>query len=340
MYAASGSRGLDARMSTCTVRWRPSGGRGEFEFVPADSLADRDVSLDFEPLGVSIPAEVRGVHAQGKPRLRKHEPRNRGKLHLPQLVMAVTCLPEPRREDQAHRVEFPLENKNFVVDQMTFEVVEGDAETVVLSPLKVAVLHSSLEIDLQSLLRAMARDWQELSGTQQSYPELAEALVAHSLAVRRGVNSRQIRTAADDVIRLKTELFGPSNAGSAHALIEAEAKSAVSAEDIAGREGRLLVRIHTYKERDRQFVRKVRDYYRLQGDGRLTCQACGATPSDTYGGAGEPAMEAHHIVPIEELQPDSEVRIEDMAMLCANRHRVVHSRKPCFTIEEMRELVG
>lgn len=99
------------------------------------------------------------------------------------------------------------------------------------------------------------------------------------------------------------------------------------------------MRIHTYKERDRQLSRRVREHYMQRSGGRLTCEACGQTPSETYGDAGDRAMEAHHKVPIEELQPDSEVCLEDMAMLCANCHRVVHSRKPCWTIEEMRDLL-
>lgn len=326
-------------MATCSIRWRPSGGRGEFEFVPANSLAGRDIALDFSAIGVRIPAEVRGDIAQGKPRLRKHDPSDRRKLHLPQLVMAVACLPEPRREDRGNTVALPLENKEFLIDRMEFEVVEETIDKIVLSPLKVSIRHSRLVLDMQLLLGAMAHDWEDSGGLRQHFPQLEEALAAHSAVVRRGVNTTDIRTAADEVIRVKFERFGPSNAGSARALLAVEAMPPVSAEDVTGTEGRMLVRLHRYKERDRHFSRRVRERYKAQGDGLLTCQACGATPSAKYGDAGDRAMEAHHKVPIEELQPDSEVRIEDMAMLCANCHRVVHSRKPCFTVEELQELL-
>ena len=50
-------------------------------------------------------------------------------------------------------------------------------------------------------------------------------------------------------------------------------------------------------------------------------------------------MEAHHKVPIEQLQPDSVTLVRDMAMLCASCHRVVHSEKPCLTVERVNELV-
>ena len=319
-------------MTTCAVRWRPSGGRGEFEFVPADALDGREITLDFSALGTRIPAEVRGERAQGKPRLRKHEPWNRQKLHLPQLVMAVACLPTPRREDADDAVAFPLRSGRFLIDEMTFGIASDDGARVVLSPLKVTVLHTDFEFDLEATIRA-------LGDIEEANPRLAAALAAHRKAVRRGINTTEIRTAADEVIRRKTELFGTTNAGSVRALLDVAAMPAVEAEEIAGQEGRLLTRLHTYRERDSSFSRRVRDYYRRRDKGRLTCQACGTTPRETYGDAGDQAMEAHHKVAIEELQPDSVVRVEDMVMLCANCHRVVHSRKPCLTVEQMRALL-
>ena len=48
-------------------------------------------------------------------------------------------------------------------------------------------------------------------------------------------------------------------------------------------------------------------------------------------------MEAHHKVPIEQLQPDSVTIVGDMAMLCASCHRVVHSEKPCLTVGGVNE---
>ena len=50
-------------------------------------------------------------------------------------------------------------------------------------------------------------------------------------------------------------------------------------------------------------------------------------------------MELHHKVPMEQLQPDSVTVIDDMAMICASCHRIVHSKKPCFTINEMKKLI-
>ena len=129
-------------MATCGIRWRPSGGRGEYEFVPAGVLEGRAISIEVDAIGVIIPAEVRGEHAQGKPRLRKFEANNRKKLHLPPLVTAIARLPEPRREDLTHEVTFPLENKGYVLDEMTFDIVEDDDDSVILSPLRMTIQNS------------------------------------------------------------------------------------------------------------------------------------------------------------------------------------------------------
>ena len=107
-----------------------------------------------------------------------------------------------------------------------------------------------------------------------------------------------------------------------------------------GREGRLLVRMHTYRERDRNFVRQVREVYRRRLDGKLLCETCGWNPTDLYGEHADRAIEAHHKIPIAQLQPDSDTRVEDIAMVCANCHRVIHRKNPCLTIDEMHQLIA
>ena len=302
-------------------------------------MLEREISVDFEAFGVRIPAEVRGVHAQGKPRLRKFESNNRRKLHLPQLVMAVAGLPDPARSDQRHSVEFPLENKAFVIDEMDFDIVDDDGISVVLAPLRVSILHSSFQVQLGDRLDAIAEDLGRIHQIREHNTELAEAIEAHATEVKNGANSIQIRKTADRMITLKENLFGQTNAGSATTLIETMRKTAVDAEEIVGKEGRLLTRLHVYKERDRRFVQRVRKYYKHQSDGLLVCEACGAVPTEVYGPTGESCMEAHHKVPIEQLQPDSVTVVGDMAMICASCHRVVHSQKPCLTIEAVNTLV-
>lgn len=325
-------------MTTCEVHWRPSGGRGEFEFVPSDSLMDRAIHLDFNQFGIRIDAEVSGRSAQGKPRLRKKEPNNRGKLHLPQFVMAVAALPEMARSDH-HALSFPLENKAFVIDQMDFDVIDDDGITAVLAPLRVSIRHSDFQVQLEDRLQAIANDILNVTAIRARSPKLADAIEAHAEEIGKGVNSSALRQTADQLISAKSELYGLTNSGSASLLVKAENWPEVEAEEAAGTEGRLLTRIHVYKERDRGLVKRAKDYYRSRAGGKLACEACGVIPEDVYGKAGERSIEAHHTIPIEELQPDSETKTSDLAMVCARCHRVIHSQKPCLTIQEVRDLI-
>ncbi len=328
-------------MVTCTVRWRPSGGRGEFEYVPADSLEDRAIDVLFEPLGIVIPAEVRGVKAQGKPRLRKNASNNRKKLHLPQLVMAVARLPDPAREDLTHTVSFPLENKNYILDSMDFDIIEDDGMTVTLAPLRASILHSDFVIDLQDRFKAVAIDLGGLDKIALKHPEVASAVQQHGAEVKKGVNSSDIRSAADRVIQLQGVAFGMTNASSVTKLDEAEDAPETDLEaEIVGKEGRLLVRIHAYKERDRNLTVLAKKSFKGKHGGKLLCEACGLDPIARYGANGERAIEAHHKIPIEQLQPDSITRADDMAMVCASCHRIIHSRKPCLTIQQVRDILN
>lgn len=334
-------------MPTCAVRWRSSGGRGEFEYVPANSLRNRNIYLDFPALKVRIPAEVRGVHTQGKPRLRKFQSHNQGKLHLPQLVMAVAGLPQPARSIANQVLGLPLANRSFLIDRIHFDIADDDGGTVVLEPLSVSILDSALSINLTDRLEAIAKDWSEIDEIRSHSPELAHAVEKHSYEIKKGLNSNSIRQAADTVIQLKANLFGLSNEASAITLIEAtklpeieEEEEEGEAEDIIGREGNILTRMHVYRERDRTFARKVREHYKKLGNGKLICEVCGLDPAIIYGPSGDRSIEGHHTVPIEELQPDSETTVDEMAMVCANCHRVIHSRKPCLSIDEVKQLIG
>jgi hypothetical protein len=322
-------------MATCSVRWRASGGRGEFEYVPVESLEDRIIDVYFEWLNIRMPSEVMAVKAQRKPRLRKFE-NNRRKLHLPQLVMAVARFPDPAREMTKHAVIFPLQNKSFVMDSMDFDIIEDDGMTATLSPLRVSIRNSDVSIDLQDRFRAISTDLERISEIEEAYPDLAIAVRKHGDAVKEGVNSTEIRIAANEVNNLQKRVFGLTNAGSVIALKEASAKPETDFEhDIQGMEGRLLARIHIYKERDRVFSEKVKKYFRDRNNGKLICQACGLEPTSRYGSKGDYCIEAHHKIPIAELQPGSITRIEEMAIVCASCHRIIHSKKPCLDLKEV-----
>ena len=325
-------------MSTCSIRWRSSGGRGELEYVPSDSLTDHLIEVSFDPLGITIPAEVVARNAQGKPRLRKLEKDNRNKLHLAALVMAVCRLPEPRRQDLDHVAHFPLRDKSFLIDAMEFDIVDMNAGVATLAPLWVSIMHSDYVINLDDRLRAIARDVSDLPNIGSTLPNLAAAIGNHYDEVMKGVNSAAIRARAADFNIESVAAFGDTNAGSADEILKYQELPASEIEEaITGTEGRILTRIHSYRERDRSFVNKVKKHRKKSG--ALICEGCGLDPLSLYGSNGERCIEAHHRIPIQQLQPDSVTREEDIALICASCHRIVHSRYPCLTIDELKLLL-
>lgn len=103
-------------------------------------------------------------------------------------------------------------------------------------------------------------------------------------------------------------------------------------------EGRILTRLHRSRERNRKLVvtKKARA---MRDGGRLTCEGCDFDLAETYGERGEGFMEVHHTRPVHEIRPDHVTRLTDLALVCANCHRMIHARRPWLTIEELRALV-
>ncbi len=62
------------------------------------------------------------------------------------------------------------------MDEMKFDVVEDDGMSVVLRPLRVAILHGNFEIDLIDRLDAIAEDSNAIEELGGSNRKLAEAI--------------------------------------------------------------------------------------------------------------------------------------------------------------------
>lgn len=110
-------------------------------------------------------------------------------------------------------------------------------------------------------------------------------------------------------------------------------------EDEGGEEGRMLSRVHRSRERNRKIVNKKKSQV-LEREGRLQCEACGFDYAETFGERGWGFIEAHHTKPVETLLPGSKTKVGDLALLCANCHRMIHVARPWLTVEELCRLLG
>jgi 5-methylcytosine-specific restriction protein A len=103
-------------------------------------------------------------------------------------------------------------------------------------------------------------------------------------------------------------------------------------------EGRILTRVHRSRERSRKLIEKKKASV-LKAHGHLKCEACSFNFEVTYGERGKGFIETHHIKPVHTLTAGEKTRLEDLVLLCSNCHRIVHTRRPWLTIEELKQLI-
>ncbi len=101
-------------------------------------------------------------------------------------------------------------------------------------------------------------------------------------------------------------------------------------------EGRVITRTVKQRQRSRTLVKDAKERF-IAKHGRLFCEVCGFDFGEQY---GIDYIEAHHIRAIADYDEDDETVIEDLAMLCANCHRIIHSQTPPLTIEELKQKIN
>jgi 5-methylcytosine-specific restriction protein A len=103
-------------------------------------------------------------------------------------------------------------------------------------------------------------------------------------------------------------------------------------------EGDVLSRIHRTRERNRKAVAKKKRHI-LETTGKLACEVCGFDFHSSYGELGKGFAECHHNVPLAELPERKSSRLQDLSILCANCHRMIHKTRPVLGLADFRALV-
>jgi 5-methylcytosine-specific restriction enzyme A len=102
-------------------------------------------------------------------------------------------------------------------------------------------------------------------------------------------------------------------------------------------EGRYLLRLHAYRERNPALRRKKIASVRANG-GSLACEVCEFDFSEVYGDRGRGFIECHHVEPLH-VGGQKARKISDLALLCSNCHRMIHTKPPWPTPAELREVI-
>lgn len=103
----------------------------------------------------------------------------------------------------------------------------------------------------------------------------------------------------------------------------------------SGLEGRKKLVHHLVRERDRSLIDKKKKAV-LRTIGRLACEVCSFNFEDVYGDRGRDFCEVHHLIPLSDLDTETETRLEDLAIVCSNCHRMIHQR-PWIQIDELKK---
>lgn len=104
-----------------------------------------------------------------------------------------------------------------------------------------------------------------------------------------------------------------------------------------GSEGAIKYVQHKKRERNPELILKKKKAF-LKEKGKLYCEVCDFDFKKTYGSRGDGFIECHHKIPLHE---DTEIRItklDDLALLCSNCHRMIHRKKKWLTIKELKKI--
>jgi 5-methylcytosine-specific restriction enzyme A len=107
---------------------------------------------------------------------------------------------------------------------------------------------------------------------------------------------------------------------------------------VEAEEGRILTRLHISRERSRALVARKKTSA-LKIHGRLQCEACSFDFETQYGLRGSGFIEAHHTKPLYAISPGDKTRLDDLALLCSNCHRMIHARRPWLTVEDLKQII-
>lgn len=113
-----------------------------------------------------------------------------------------------------------------------------------------------------------------------------------------------------------------------------ESVTAIENFEISAVEGRQRVRLHWRRERKPSLIAAKKRIAKA-AHGCLVCEACRLTSASLPEAVAEACFEAHHLLPLADLDREVVTRLDDIALLCANCHRMIHSTDPLITPSDL-----
>jgi len=216
--------------------------------------------------------------------------------------------------------------------------------TITYSEFTQAIAENEGEILATTARRAMFRAFVGGNGVRFTPVSSGKTRKVNEAGIRRYLaifNSTQSTVTTDYRDKMKNAsyvlgiiqlLIGQSSA--APAIEDETSASAAIDPAFSAAEGEERVRAHCQRERSRELVMMAKRVFQGQNNGHLFCEVCGFDFGAVYGAPD--FIEAHHRVPLRDLKLGSKTKVSDLAMVCANCHRMLHRGSPWPTVEELK----
>ena len=104
------------------------------------------------------------------------------------------------------------------------------------------------------------------------------------------------------------------------------------------KEGKVIYKLHKLRERNNKINQKKKDLYFLQ-NGKLDCEVCGFDFYERYGELGKGFIEAHHRVPLSEIDGETKTKLQDLALVCPNCHEMLHKAINTLSVLELKNKI-
>lgn len=181
--------------------------------------------------------------------------------------------------------------------------------------------------------------WNELLDPQ-SEPLLLESDLLEPGSDSKPWNSRNSGNKIDSVFAHQLESHWQMHlAGVRGVLPEPIESLAVDEDECDGfPEGKEAYKKHKVRERSKKLIDFVKARAIRNGK-TLTCGVCDFDFKARYGEVGEGYIEGHHTKPLSTLEDGARTMPDDIALVCANCHRMLHRRRPWLAIDELKSLL-
>ncbi|MDB4909070.1 MAG: endonuclease family protein [Gemmatimonadetes bacterium] len=136
---------------------------------------------------------------------------------------------------------------------------------------------------------------------------------------------------------IATIVVPAAHAGTLAKLVALSPKQFTTSDE-SGIEGARYLASHLRIERDSGLVRRKR-ITTLREKGRLACEVCDFDFHERYGKSGEGFCEVHHLQPLGHASEAHSTSLSDLAVLCANCHRMIHRGTRILSVSGLRRIV-